>query len=182
MAVIEVRPHRNGWIVERAIPFTVVATALCAVQSASRRDAATGFTRWIINPPGLASLFVRFAYLPDERHITGPRKTGIGIMDTDRVCAGHLDVHLVLQVDEHDVDPYIAIESTGDGRTARARGRRFQADPLEEGAGKMEQTHLTYPFITTRSAAAHDQHRSAGDRRNRCAVRKRRKVVCDVRC
>ena len=59
MAVIEVRPHRNGWIVERVIPFTVVATALCAVQSASHSDAATGSTRWIINPPGLASLFVQ---------------------------------------------------------------------------------------------------------------------------
>ena len=59
MAVIEVRPHRNGWIVECAIAFTVVATALCAVQSASHRGAATALTRWIINPPELASLFVR---------------------------------------------------------------------------------------------------------------------------
>jgi hypothetical protein len=56
MAVIEVRPHRNGWIVERAIALTVVATALCAAQSASHRDAATGFMRWITKPPGLASL------------------------------------------------------------------------------------------------------------------------------
>ena len=79
-------------------------------------------------------LVCSIACLPDERHITGPR-SGTAIVDKDRVCAGHLDVHLVLQVDEHDVDPYIAIESTGDGRTARARGRRFQADPLEEGAG-----------------------------------------------
>ena len=59
MEVIEVRPHRNGWIVECAIAFTVVATALCAVQSASHRGAATALTRWIINPPELASLFVR---------------------------------------------------------------------------------------------------------------------------
>ena len=59
MAVIKVMPHRNGWIVERAIAFTVVATALCAVQSAPHTDAATGLMRWIINPPELASLFVR---------------------------------------------------------------------------------------------------------------------------
>ena len=32
------------------------------------------------------------ACLPDERHITGPR-SGTAIVDTNRVCAGHLDVH-----------------------------------------------------------------------------------------
>jgi len=102
MAVIEVRPHGNGWIVERAIALTVVATALCAVPSASHRDAATGFMRWITNPPGRASLFVRIACLPDERHITGPR-SGTAIVDKDRVCAGRLDVHGVGEVEVHDV-------------------------------------------------------------------------------
>ncbi len=55
-----------------------------------------------VNPPGLASLFVRIACLPDERHITGPR-CGTAIMDEDRVCAGYPDVHMVGEVDEHDV-------------------------------------------------------------------------------
>jgi len=32
--------------------------------------------------------------LPDERHVTGQRY-GIAIVDTDRVCAGHLDLHRV---------------------------------------------------------------------------------------
>src|SRR5947199_6616094 len=59
MAVIEVRPRRNGSIGVHAIALTVVATALYAVQSASHRDAATASMRWIISPPGLASLFVQ---------------------------------------------------------------------------------------------------------------------------
>src|SRR5438874_12435557 len=127
MAVIKVMPHRNGWIVERAIAFTVVATALCTVQSASHRDAATGFMRWIINSPGLASLFVQIACLPDERHISGHRINS-GIVDTDRVCAVYLDVHLVAGVDVHDV-ARSGSESTGIGH-GRA-GIRFQADPSD---------------------------------------------------
>jgi len=51
-------------------------------------------------PLGLASLFVRIACLPDERHITGPR-CGTAIVDKDRVYAGHPDVHLVEEVDGH---------------------------------------------------------------------------------
>src|SRR5207253_10588450 len=39
------------------------------------------------------------------------------------------------------------------------------------------QTHLTYSPHSAGGAAAHDQHRSVGGRRNRCAVRVRRKVV-----
>src|SRR5260370_7192794 len=55
-----------------------------------------------LNPPGLASLFVQFACLPDERHITGLRCGGTEIVDLDRVCAARLDVHRVAGVDPHD--------------------------------------------------------------------------------
>ena len=135
MTVIEVRPHRNGWIVERAIPFTVVATALCAVQRASHRDAATGSMRWIINPPGARVVVCSIACLPDERHITGQRCSGTAIVDTDRVCAGHLDVHRVVIVDVHDVGSRCATISTGDGLGQKAA--RFQADPVHDVAGDM---------------------------------------------
>ena len=64
---------------------------------------------------GLASLFVRFACLPDERHITGPR-CRIAIVDTDRVYAGRLDLHVVGDVDVHDVGSRYATASCGDGR------------------------------------------------------------------
>ena len=47
-------------------------------------------------------LVCSIACLPDERHITGPR-SGIAIVDTDRVYAGGLDVHRVASVDVHDV-------------------------------------------------------------------------------
>jgi hypothetical protein len=39
-------------------------------------------------------LVCSIACLPDERHITDPRSS-TAIVDKDRVCAGHLDVHLV---------------------------------------------------------------------------------------
>src|SRR6266446_10609959 len=106
-----------------------------------------------LKPPGLASLCDQFACLPDERHITGPR-CGTAIMDKDRVYAGHPDVHLVEEVDGHDVGSCCATESLGDGRP----GIRFQAHPLHAGAGNMLQTHLTYS--SNRGAGAHDQHRS----------------------
>ncbi|SRR6266478_9541109 len=77
-------------------------------------------------------LVCSIACLPDERHITGPR-FGSAIVDTDRVCASHLDVNEVVEVDEHDVVPCCVTKSLGDGRAVR----RFQADPLDEGAGKM---------------------------------------------
>src|SRR6266571_3940355 len=74
------------------------------------------------------------ACLPDERHITGPR-SGTAIVDKDRVCAGLLDVHFVLVVDEHHV-ARSGSESTGIGH-GRA-GIRFQADPSDAaGAGNM---------------------------------------------
>src|SRR6266705_1115413 len=112
-----------------------------------------------VNPPGLASLFVRIACLPDERHITRHRSAS-GIVDKNRVCAGYLDVHLVGGVDVHDVASRCATVSTGDvrGRTAV----RFQAGPLECGAGDMYQTHLTYRLDTASGAAAPDQHPSVG--------------------
>ncbi|SRR6266705_260820 len=78
-------------------------------------------------------LVCSIACLPDERHITGPR-SGTAIVDKDRVCAGHLDVHFVLVVDVHDV-ARSGTESTGDGR-----GRtvvRSQADPSDAEAGNM---------------------------------------------
>ena len=75
-------------------------------------------------------LVCSIACLPDERHITGPRY-GIAIVDTDRGSAGHLDAHLVQGVHEHDVGPSCATDSLRDGGT----GRRFQADPIDEGVG-----------------------------------------------
>ena len=73
--------------------------------------------------PGEWHLYA-IACLPDERHITGPQ-CGTAIVDKDRVLAGHLDVHVVASVDEHDVGSGRAIGSLGDGRG----GIRFQADP-----------------------------------------------------
>src|SRR5205807_9396897 len=69
--------------------------------------------------------------LPDERHITGPR-SGTAIVDKDRVCAGHLDLHVVAVVDVHDVESHVASGSTGDARRVR-----FQAGPNHAGAGSM---------------------------------------------
>ena len=54
-------------------------------------------------------------------------------MDTDRGCAGCLDVHEVLSGDEHDVGSSCATVSTGDGRG----GKRFQADPRDADAGSL---------------------------------------------
>ena len=90
-------------------------------------------------------------------------------MDKDRVSAGHLDVHVAAGVDVHDVGSQRGTGSTGDGR-GRA-GVVVQAEPNDFGAGDMLQTYLTYSFITSRGAAAHDQHRSVGGQRNRRAVR-----------
>src|SRR5205085_2544926 len=84
-------------------------------------------------PLGLASLFVWIAYLPNERHITSQRRSANGIVvDKDRVCAGHPDVHPVGVIDVHDVGSRYATTSLGDGLLAVVR---FQADPLDEGAG-----------------------------------------------
>ena len=85
-----------------------------------------------LNPLGPRVLVCSIACLPDERHITGHRKKS-AILDTDRVCAGHLDVHPVEDVDEHDVASRYVTESLGDGRG----GRRFQADPFDYGARNM---------------------------------------------
>src|SRR5205085_1740394 len=119
-----------------------------------------------------ARVLVRFVCLPDERHITGPR-SGTAVVDADRVSAGYLDVHLVAGVDPHDVGSRCVNCSLGDGRGAR----RFQANPFDVGAGNMLQTHLTYSLFKDGGATAHDQHRSAGGWRNRCAVHAHRKVV-----
>src|SRR6266567_767980 len=146
--------------VERVIPFTETIPGEWHLYAVAQH----------LNPPELASLFVRFACLPDERHITRLR-CGTTIVDTDRVCGGQLDVHLVEVVDEHDVESRCGTLSTGDGRG----GIRFQADPFDAAAGNMKQTYLTYSCLS--GAAAHDQHRFAGDRCNRCAVRARRKAV-----
>jgi hypothetical protein len=126
-----------------------------------------------LNPPGLASLFVQSRALPDERHITRHRSDS-AIMDTDRGCARHLDVDGAGEGDGHDVGSRCATVSLSDGRGGPVV--RFQADPLEAAGGNMQQTRLTYCLVTECSAAAHDQHRSAGGRRNRCAVRASRKV------
>jgi hypothetical protein len=81
-----------------------------------------------LNPRGSRVLVCSMACLPDERDITGPRSgTATAIVDKDRVCAGHLDVHVVDGVDEHDVGSRYRSASTGDGRG----GIRFQADPLD---------------------------------------------------
>ena len=82
---------------------------------------------------GLASLFVQFACLPDERHITGPRSGIATIVDLDRICAGHLDVNVVVVLDVHDVVPCYVTGSTGDDGAEN----RFQADPLDSAAGNM---------------------------------------------
>ena len=71
-------------------------------------------------------VFVAIACLPDERHITGLR-FGTAIVDKDRVCAGHLDLHLVASVDVHDVESRRGSASLGDARGVI----RFQADPFD---------------------------------------------------
>jgi hypothetical protein len=72
------------------------------------------------------------ACLPDERHITGLRRT-TGITDTDRVCTGHLDVHQSQPVDPHDVGSRCESVSGGGGRG----GERFEAEPFDDAAGNM---------------------------------------------
>ena len=54
-------------------------------------------------------------------------------MDADRVCAGHLDVQVVEEVDVHDVGVCCATRSLGDRRAVP----RFQADPYHAAAGNM---------------------------------------------
>src|SRR5437899_1971229 len=60
-------------------------------------------------------LVCSIACLPDERHITGLRLTS-DIIDTDGVCAGHLDLHRVGGVDVYDVGSHCGTLSRGDGR------------------------------------------------------------------
>src|SRR6266566_6188177 len=69
------------------------------------------------------------ACLPDERHITG-HGYALAIVDTGRVCAGYLNVHLLVALDVHDVGPCCATVPHGG-----CAGPRFQADPFDEGAG-----------------------------------------------
>src|SRR5260370_39462997 len=81
-----------------------------------------------LHPLGPRVLVCSTACLPDERHITSQR-SGTGVVDTDRVCAGHLDVHQVGVIDEHDVGPCCAgTAPTGDGRAVRP----FQANQCSE--------------------------------------------------
>jgi hypothetical protein len=51
----------------------------------------------------------------------------MAIVDYDRVCAAHLDVHVVFSVDVYDVGARCDTGSTGDGRA----DERFQADPFD---------------------------------------------------
>jgi hypothetical protein len=48
-------------------------------------------------------LVCSIARLPDERHISSVNNKRGDIVDTDRVCAGHLDVHHVGTIVVHDV-------------------------------------------------------------------------------
>src|SRR5262249_29527050 len=91
------------------------------------------------------------ACLPDECHITGPR-CSCAVVYKDRVYAGHLDVHLVVDLDVHDVGSWCGSESRGD--VGPKAGRRFQADPIDAIAGNMLQSHLTYSAFV--GAGAHD--------------------------
>ena len=73
-------------------------------------------------------------------------------MDTDRVGAVHLDVDLVGEVDVHVMRvPAVATEPLSDARA----GRRFQPHPFDEGAGNMQQSHVTYSSKIMGGAAAH---------------------------
>src|SRR5438105_929430 len=83
-----------------------------------------------LNPPGLASLFVRIGCLPEERHIAGLRY-GIGIVDKDRVCAGRHDLHVTERVEVHDVPSPHVVRSLG-----YASGV-IHAGPYEAGAWTM---------------------------------------------
>ena len=55
-------------------------------------------------------------------------------MDTDRVCAVYLDVHLVVEVDVHDVSSRRGTEPPAEGY----RAERVVAGPYDEGVGNMQ--------------------------------------------
>ena len=97
---------------DESFPLFRKLTAFIELQRVTHDDGHRNQTIW----PRILACSI--ACLPDERHITGFR-SGTAIVDTDRVRAGHLDVHRVGEVDEHDVDSRYASESTGDGRAAR---------------------------------------------------------------
>src|SRR5438067_2048983 len=78
-------------------------------------------------------LFCSIACLPDERHITGS-STSTAVMDTDRVCAVYLDVHLVVEVDGDDVSSRRGTEPPAEGY----RAERVVAGPYDEGVGNMQ--------------------------------------------
>ena len=90
----------------------------------------------------------------------------MGIVDLDRVCAGYLYVHVVVEVDPHYVGSRHFSASCGGGGSAWA-AKPLQADPFDESAWKTQQAYVTHASLC--GAAAHDQHRFAGGRCDRCA-------------
>jgi hypothetical protein len=90
-------------------------------------------------------LLCSIACLPDKRHITSQRCGGTAIVDTDRVCAGHLDLH-VWVADVHDV------ECCGSGiRSEASNGAPLvKAEPLLNDYGGIGRSRAFFACLADR--------------------------------